>query len=111
MYLKKPLFWDKPNLTLCAYLLLPITLLYFLVFNIKKAFTTRKVFPTKIICVGNIYLGGTGKTPLSDKIAKLLKKYYKVAIIKKNYKEQKDEILFLQKNNKVFLNQSRHLAI
>ena len=111
MYLKKPLFWDKPNLTLCAYLLLPITLLYYLIFNIKKVFSTRKVFPTKIICVGNIYLGGTGKTPLSDKISKLLKKYYKVAIIKKNYKEQKDEILFLQKNNKVFLSQSRKLAI
>ena len=111
MYLKKPLFWDKPNLTLCAYLLLPITLLYYLIFNIKKIFSTRKVFPAKIICVGNIYLGGTGKTPLSDKISKLLKKYYKVAIIKKNYKEQKDEILFLQKNNKVFLNQSRYLAI
>ena len=111
MYLKKPLFWDKPNLTLCAYLLLPITLLYYLIFNIKKVFSKRKIFPTKIICVGNIYLGGTGKTPLSDKISNLLKKYYKVAIIKKNYKEQKDEILFLQKNNKVFLSQSRYLAI
>ena len=111
MYLKKPLFWDKPNLTLCAFLLLPITLLYYLIFNLKKVFSTRKIFPTKIICVGNIYLGGTGKTPLSDKISNLLKKYYKVAIIKKNYKEQKDEILFLQKNNKVFLSQSRYLAI
>jgi tetraacyldisaccharide 4'-kinase len=111
MYLKKPVFWDKQNLTLWAYLLLPITLLYYLIFNIKKILTVKKIFQTKIICVGNIYLGGTGKTPLSDKIARLLEKYYKVAIIKKNYKEQKDEILFLQKNNKVFLGQSRYKAI
>jgi len=111
MYLKKPVFWDKQNLTLWAYLLLPIALIYNLIFNIKKIITIKKTFQAKIICVGNIYLGGTGKTPLSDKISKLLKKYYKVAIIKKNYKEQKDEILFLQKNNKVFLNQSRYLAI
>ena len=102
MYLKKPLFWDKPNLTLCAYLLLPITLLYYLIFNIKKIFSTRKVFPAKIICVGNIYLGGTGKTPLSDKISKLLKKYYKVAIIKKITKSKKMKFYFYKKITKSF---------
>jgi len=111
MYLKKPFFWDKKNLTLWAYLLLPITFLYYLIFNLKKILTVKKIFQTKIICVGNIYLGGTGKTPLSDKIVRLLEKYYKVAIIKKNYKEQKDEILFLKKKNKVFLGQSRCAAI
>jgi len=111
MYLKKPVFWDKQNPTLLSYLLLPLTLIYYLIFNIKKILTIKKTFQAKIICVGNIYIGGTGKTPLSDKISKLLKKYYKVAIIKKNYREQKDEILFLQKNNKVFLSQSRYLAI
>ena len=60
MKLKKPKFWDfeKPNFI--SYLLSPLTLpirinnLYLKYRSVKK---TKKI---KLICVGNIYLGGTG---------------------------------------------------
>ena len=43
---------------------------------------------------GNIYIGGTGKTPVSIKIFEILKELkMNPVIIKKNYKDQKDEIL------------------
>ena len=63
--------------------------------------------------MGNIYLGGTGKTPLSIFLAKeltLRKKY--PAIIKKYYKNQTDEHDFIKdKFNSLFLNKNRITAI
>ena len=52
----------------------------------KKLSPTLK-FKVKTICVGNIYLGGTGKTPLSNLIASKLKKKFKTAVIKKRYSD------------------------
>ena len=40
-------------------------------------FNTKEKFKIPIICVGNIYIGGTGKTPLSIELLKILKKFYK----------------------------------
>ena len=51
----------------------------------------------KTICVGNIYLGGTGKTPLTNLIASKLKKKFKTAIIKKGYSDHIDEKKLLEK--------------
>ena len=89
MKLKKPKFWelDKPNLL--AYLLFPFTIFaelnnYFL--NKKTKKNQKKL---KTICIGNIYLGGTGKTPLAIKLYQKLEKLnYKVCIGKKFYKDQ-----------------------
>ena len=70
MNLKKPKFWDfkKPNIY--AYILLPIAL----ILQSLKLFKNKSKTKLKIktICVGHIYLGGTGKTSLSIKINKLL---------------------------------------
>jgi len=99
MHLKKPHFWDVNYPTIFSIILWPLSKIYLIIFNLKKFFSKSKIFNCKIICVGNIYIGGTGKTPLSDKISELLKKYYKVAVIKKDYKNHKDEIFFLKKKN------------
>ena len=51
-----------------------------------------------MICVGNIYLGGTGKTPLSLLIAEELKALgKKPVIVKKFYEDHKDEHLLIKK--------------
>ena len=81
--LKKPRFWDlrKPNIY--AYLLYPFTIFVYLLNFFKKK---QGIYKTKIktICIGNIYLGGTGKTTLSIKINNILeKKKNKVLLYKK----------------------------
>ena len=72
MNLKKPKFWDYKKANIYAYLLYPLSLF------IKSAkffsITKPRSFKLKTICVGNIYLGGTGKTSLSIKIKKILEK-------------------------------------
>ena len=53
--------------------------------------------------MGNIYVGGTAKTPLSIKISQIIKKLgYKTAIIKKFYSDQSDEQKLLRKRDKLY---------
>ena len=90
MNLKKPDFWtyDKPNFY--AYLLSPISILIQILSLLK--FTNKTKPKIKTICIGNIYLGGTGKTSLSLKINEILKnKNIKSCFVKKFYKNQIDE--------------------
>ena len=62
--------------------------------------------------MGNIYLGGTGKTPLTIKISQILNKQgVKVATIKKNYLNQKDEQLLLKQKTSLIIADSRKDAI
>ncbi len=111
MNLKKPKFWDikKPNFY--AYLLFPIA---YLIIISKKLFKTsnKKKFRIKTICVGNFYLGGTGKTSLCIKINKLLnRRNIKSCFIKKFYKNQTDEQKLLENNGKLFLSSKRIEAL
>lgn len=102
MKLKKPKFWDKKSkFNYKAILLLPITLIVLLIIFLKKKVTKVYDFKIPIICVGNIYIGGTGKTPASIFLADELEKLnYKPVIIKKYYKNHADEHNLIKSRNK-----------
>ena len=95
MKIIKPVFWSKKNFL--SLLLYPLTVLTFLI-NLIKKFSVKKKFSIKTICIGNICVGGTGKTPLSIKIDKILKKKYKTVFVKKKYSDQSDEQSLLRSN-------------
>ena len=87
----KPKFWDN-KIGFISALLLPLTFIFNALLFLRKQITTAKNFKIKVICVGNIYLGGTGKTPLTIFLAKELSKLgKKPVIIRKYYKNHKDE--------------------
>ena len=111
MNLNKPAFWDLKKISLWSILLLPLMKLYCLAILIRGVVTNKKKFKAKVICVGNIYIGGTGKTPLAIKIASLLQNKFQLAIIKKDYQDHQDEISLLKKNCKVITGKSRKEAI
>ena len=107
MNLKKPKFWDAKNPNIYAYLLLPLSFLIRLFASIKEKKVNKKI-KIKTICVGNIYVGGTGKTSLSIKINEILsKKNFKSCFVKKFYKNQLDEQKILKSNGKLFLSKKR----
>ena len=86
MKLKKPSFWDLTKPNFLSYLLIPFSLPIILRNFLFQFLKKKKSSNIKTICVGNIYLGGTGKTPLTIKISQILKQEgIKVATIKKNY--------------------------
>jgi len=112
MKIFKPKFWHKKN-SLISFFLLPLSLFFqFLIISIKYLKKNKK-FSIPVICVGNIYVGGTGKTPLCIELTNILKKSNKkIAIIKKFYKTHDDEFKLIEsKNIKLFKNRSRALAI
>ncbi len=107
MNLKKPKFWDYKKPNILAYFLYPISLLIKII-NYTKSKQAKKKFKIKTICVGNIYLGGTGKTSLCIKINKILQRNkIKSCFIKKFYTNQIDEIKLLEKNGKIFSSSKR----
>ena len=111
MKIYKPKFWDKKNLTFFSSILLPISYIYSLILIIKKSFKREKKYSIPIICVGNIYIGGTGKTPMCIKLKNLLDDKRVPVIIKKNYKNQKDEIELLKKYSKLIICKKRNEGI
>ncbi|MFI3295331.1 MAG: tetraacyldisaccharide 4'-kinase [Rikenellaceae bacterium] len=45
-------------------------------------------FDIPIVCVGNLTVGGTGKTPTTEMLVGILSKYYKVAVLSRGYKRK-----------------------
>tara|TARA_Y100001970_G_scaffold284944_1_gene403432 strand:+ start:2786 stop:3715 length:930 start_codon:yes stop_codon:yes gene_type:complete len=112
MILLKPKFWDSEKITLFSIFLFPITICIKILFFLKKIFTKKNDFSIPIICIGNIYLGGTGKTPLSIELYYILKKLKKKpAFIRKEYTAFQDEINLLKKIGPVYENKKRSKAI
>ncbi|MDC1212289.1 tetraacyldisaccharide 4'-kinase [Pelagibacteraceae bacterium] len=108
MILNKPKFWDKKT-SFFSVLLLPISLITLIVIWLKKKFTITKDYNLPIICVGNIYIGGTGKTPASILLAKELTKLgRKPVILRKYYINHVDEHNLIKKSFKnLILNKCR----
>ena len=111
MNLKKPKFWDLKEPNFFAYVLLPIAII---LQKLKYLLSKKDPFKLKIktICVGNIYIGGTGKTSLSIQINKILnERKIKTCFVKKFYKNQADEQKLLEKKGKLFLAKTRYKAL
>tara|TARA_B100000035_G_C21023694_1_gene565176 strand:+ start:1259 stop:2185 length:927 start_codon:yes stop_codon:yes gene_type:complete len=111
MNLKKPKFWDYKSPNLLAYLLFPLSLIIQALKYLGSR-KNKKKFKIKTICIGNIYIGGTGKTSLCIKLNKILnKRNIKSCFIKKFYKNQYDEQNLLKNNGKLFVSSNRLEAI
>ena len=111
MNLKKPKFWDYKKPNTLAYLLLPISFIIKFINSLKLKSKIKKS-KIKTICVGNIYLGGTGKTSLSIKINEIfIKKNIKSCFVKKYYQDQVDEQKLLESRGKLFTSHKRLNAI
>ena len=112
MKILKPKFWDQNYYTFFSLFLLPISFFYQILISLKKLITIKKKFSIPIICVGNIYIGGTGKTPLAIKIFEILKELNKnPVIIKKSYKNHEDEISLIKNYGKILISKKRVDAI
>ena len=96
----KPKFWDLKKPNFLVYLLYPFTIFVKINNIISSLRPKRKFAEIKTICVGNLYIGGTGKTPTTLFLYNLLKKMnINLATAKKFYNNQIDEQKFLRDNS------------
>ena len=108
MKLIKPHFWETKNYI--SFILYPLSVITYLI-NITKKLSIKKNFEIKTICIGNIFLGGTGKTSLAIEVNELLKKKFKTVFIKKNYENQSDEINLLNNKGNIISSDDRESAL
>ena len=83
-----------------------LSLLYGLAVSLRnEMFSIRllssKEFDLPIISVGNITVGGTGKTPHTEYIAELLKSKFKVAVLSRGYKRKTRGFSIVETTSKV----------
>lgn len=74
-------------------LLLPLAILYGLIIYIRNRLYNRNYlksaeFNFPLICVGNLSVGGTGKSPMVEYLTKLLRKEYKLGTLSRGYKRK-----------------------
>ena len=87
-------------------LLYPLTLLYGGITDLRNKLFDWQVVSSQqynlpVISIGNITVGGTGKTPLSEYIIGLLKDNHQVALLSRGYKRQTKGALIAQDNSSV----------
>ncbi|MEO6723592.1 MAG: tetraacyldisaccharide 4'-kinase, partial [Ferruginibacter sp.] len=75
------------------YLFFPVSILYGLIVWIRnwlfdRDYLKSAAFNFPIICVGNLAIGGTGKTPMVEYLAMLLKDKYEIATLSRGYKRK-----------------------
>ncbi len=84
--LKAPKFWYKKNDTLLSNTLYPLSLLFRFGTKLRNLVNRQKKSKLPIICIGNIVVGGAGKTPVALKLGSLLKQNgYKPHFVSKGY--------------------------
>lgn len=84
-------------------LLFPFAVLYGIITNIRNYFYKigvfkRTSFSTRIIVVGNLSVGGTGKTPMVEYIIRLLKEQYYLATLSRGYKRKSEGFILADAN-------------
>ncbi|MDA3823820.1 MAG: tetraacyldisaccharide 4'-kinase, partial [Bacteroidales bacterium] len=84
---------NRRKITLAVVLLSPFSLIYCINFGIRNALFEWEILPTTefklpIISVGNITVGGTGKTPHVEYLVDLLKNEYSLATLSRGYKRK-----------------------
>ncbi len=73
--------------------LYPLSLIYGLITGIRNYLYNKNIltsfeFTIPVICVGNITVGGTGKTPHTEYLISLLRENFKVATLSRGYKRE-----------------------
>lgn len=84
--------------------LLPLSWLYgIIVFFRNKLFDCnilkQKSYPIPVICIGNITVGGTGKTPHTEYLIELLSSQYRIAVLSRGYKRKTSGFILASKDS------------
>lgn len=95
-YFYKPLWWQK----IIIFALLPLSCLYCLLAFLRRKISPKLDFHIPIISVGNLVVGGSGKTPFIIEVARLYP-HKKIAILSRGYKRKSKGLLVVSNAGKI----------
>lgn len=86
------------------HLLAPFSFLYGLGVRLRNQLFDWGLLPTEqypvpVICIGNLNVGGTGKTPHTEYIIRLLKNQYRIAVLSRGYKRRTSGFILADENS------------
>ena len=93
-YLFNPNFFQQ----IISFILLPLTFFYYMIVFIKRKLAIKENFDIPIISIGNLIVGGSGKTPFALYLAN---KIDNLAIVLRGYKRDSTGLLIVSKNGKI----------
>ena len=86
------------------HLLTPFSFLYGIGVRLRNQFFDWGILPSEqypipVISIGNLSVGGTGKTPHTEYIIKLLKSKYRIAVLSRGYKRSTSGFIIAENNS------------
>lgn len=99
-YFYKPLWWQK----ILIFLLLPLSCFYCVIALLKRKFSFKVNFGIPIISVGNLIVGGSGKTPFIIEIAQFYA-HKRIAIVSRGYKRKSKGLIVVSKEGQILCSQ------
>lgn len=99
-YFYKPLWWQK----IIIFLLLPLSLFYCIISYLKRKISSTIDFEIPIISIGNLVVGGSGKTPFIIHLGGELKEY-KIGVISRGYKRKSKGLVVVSRFGEVLCSQ------
>ena len=100
LWIEDYLFFPNTFQKIISFLLLPLTFIYMLIILIKRALAKEIEFGIPIISVGNIIVGGSGKTPITIKLAS---KYENACVILRGYGRVSKGLYVISLNGKILV--------
>jgi len=85
-------------------LLLPFSFLYGLVMRVRNFLYDKDIFSSyspslPVICIGNLSVGGTGKTPHTEYLIRLLKENHRIATLSRGYGRRTRGFRYVETNS------------
>lgn len=101
-YFFYPSFWHK----ILAFALLPFSCIYALITLYKKCFAKKRNFSIKILSIGNLVSGGSGKTPFCIALTNYLqiKGYTDIYVVLRGYKRKSKGLIQVSSNGEILVN-------
>ncbi|MBP7770221.1 MAG: tetraacyldisaccharide 4'-kinase [Aliarcobacter sp.] len=100
LWIEDYLFFPNTFQKIISFLLLPLTFIYMLIILIKRAMAKEIHFGIPIISVGNLIVGGSGKTPITIKLAS---KYENICVILRGYGRASKGLFVVSQNGKILI--------
>jgi len=89
-FIEKMMFDPKWYHYIIIIFLSPLSLVYGLVMYFRRLFVVKKSFGLPIVSIGNLVVGGSGKTPF---VIALASRYKKVAVVSRGYGRQSKNLV------------------